>query len=220
VKARSGPPGLRLVSVLTVIAVGLVGCGNGGSEDSATTATSAASTDTAVTATAAPNPEGTVRRARLPGPPGPAGPRGISEAIAIWHPLAEAGVPGGNCLPLLDSVQGRLGRDAARETGGAPYVSLYKGIAEGCLGRVQAARTSLGQARQVGLGPDEISMDATCNAQLLLVFGYATYLNEEISPTCPRATTTTRRSTTTTGASTTTTRGTTTTTRASTPTTR
>ncbi len=209
------------MAVLTAIAVGLAGCGGGGSEDSASTATSVASTDTAVTTTTVPNAGATVpRRARLPGPPGPAGPRGIIEAIATWHPLTEAGVPGGNCLPLLESVQGRLGRDAARETGGAPYVSLYKGIAEGCLGRVQAARISLGKARQVGLGPDEISMDFTCNAQLLLVFGFATYLNEDVSPTCPRPTTTTRLSTTTTGASTTTTRGSTTTSRASTPTTR
>lgn len=207
------------MAVLTVIAVGLVGCGGGGDENSP--APSVASTDTALTTTTASNAGGTVaRRARLPGPPGPAGPGSILEAIAAWHPLAEAGVPGGNCLPLLNSVQGELGRDAAQETGGAPYVSLYKGIAEGCLGRVQAARTSLGQARQVGLGPDEISIDATCNAQLLLVFGFATYLKEDIRPTCPRPTTTTRSSTTTTRASTTTTRGSTTTSRASTSTTR
>ncbi len=209
------------MSVLTVIAVGLVGCRGGGSEDSASTVTSVASTDTAVTTTAAPSAGGTVvRRARLPGPPGPAGPPAIIDAIATWHPLAEAGVPGGSCLPLLDSVQGPLGRDAARATGGAPYVSLYKGIAEGCLGRVEAARTSLGQARQVGLGPDETSRDPTCNAQLLLAFGFATYLNVDISPTCPRPTTTTRASTTTTRAPTTTTRPSTTTTRVSTPTTR
>ena len=207
------------MAVLTVIAVGLAGCGGGGGEDSP--APSVDSTDTALPTTTAANTGGTVaRRARLPGPPGPAGPRGITDAIATWHALAEAGVPGGNCLPLLNSVQGKLGRDAAEETGGTPYVSLYKGIAEGCLGRAQAARTSLGQARQVGLGPDEISMDATCNAQLLLVFGFATYLNEDIRPNCPRPTTTTLASTTTTRASTTTTRGSTTTSRASTPTTR
>ena len=205
--------GLCLLPVLTVIAVGLVGCGGGG-EDSASTTTSIAATDTAVTTTAASNAGETVaRRARLPGPPSPAGPPAIREAIETWHPLAEAGVPGGSCVPLLESVQGRLGRDAARETGGAPYVSLYRGIAEGCLGRVQAARTSLGQARQVGLGPDETSAEPTCNAQLVLVFGFATYLNTDISPTCPRPTTTTR-------ASTTTTRDSTTTTRVSTPTTR
>lgn len=181
----------QLLGVVAAVAV-LAGCGGG--DETASVGTTVTSGDAGVTSipeTAAP------RRARLPGPPGPVGPRAITVALATWHPLMEAGVPGGNCRPLLDSVQGPLGRAAAGEDGGAPYVSLYKGIAEGCLGQLQAARRDLSRARDVGLGPDETSKDRTCNAQLLLVFGFATYLNEDISPKCPRPTTTARPTTTT-----------------------
>lgn len=199
--------------MLTMTAVGLAACGGGGGEETASTGTSLEST----APTSGP-PETAARRPRLPGPPGPVGPLEIVEAIEVWHPLAEAGVPGGDCRPLLGSVQGRLGDEAAEVPGGRPYVALYRGIAEGCLGRLQAARQALTEARQVGLGPDETSTDRTCNAQLLLAFGFATYLNQEISPRCPVPTTT--RATTTTTRATTTTRRPSTTTRASTSTTR
>lgn len=214
---RNPASGLCLVSVVAVIALGLAACGgDGGGGDEI------AANDT--TATSAEGRQGTEetarRRARLPGPPGPVGPEAISAAIETWYPLAEAGVPGGSCRPLLDSVQGRLGRAAARETGGEPYVLLYRGIANGCLGNLQAARHDLTAARHVGLGPDDTSRDRTCNAQLLLAFGFAAYLDETISPVCPPATTTSRPApTTTTRRSTTTTRPSTTTTRASTTTT-
>ena len=218
VTPRNSTAGLRLVSVLAVIALGLAACAGGGDDGEEIAADQTTVTSSEETATT----EATVPRRRLPGPPGPVGPPAISDAIAVWHPLVEAGVPGGSCRPLLESVQGRLGRDAARETGGRAYVLLYRGIAHGCLGQLQEARSDLTQARRVGLGPDETSTDRTCNAQLLLAFGFATYLNEEISPVCPPATTTTtRRPTTTTRPSaTTTTRLSTTTTRASTTTTR
>jgi hypothetical protein len=201
---------------MTVAALVVAACGGGGSGEVAPNDTGAASTeetsDVTSTETTSGSGGSSARRARLPGPPGPVGPLALVEAIDTWHALVEAAVPGGNCRPLLDSVRGPLGVAAAQQTGGPPYVALYRGIAEGCLGQLQAARSSLGQARQVGLGPDEISTDFTCNAQRLLVFAFATFLNQEISPTCPRPTTTIRASTTTTRPSTTTTRITTTTT--------
>ncbi|HEX8769915.1 MAG TPA: hypothetical protein VF711_04015 [Acidimicrobiales bacterium] len=193
---------------LATIALGLAGCGGGTTKQASTDTTVSSITDKAnSTATSARK-----ARARLPGPPGPSGPPAISDAIATWHPLVEAGVPNGQCRPLLDSVRGKLGRDAADDAGGPRYVSLYKGIAEGCLGELQAARNDLGQARQVGLGPDETSKDTTCNAQLLLVFGFDTYLDQQIGPACPRPTSTTREATSTTGQATSTTRASTTTT--------
>ncbi|HWC11243.1 MAG TPA: hypothetical protein VG455_08475 [Acidimicrobiales bacterium] len=155
------------------------------------------------------------QRARLPGPPGPNGPDELVTAIRTWHGFLDAGVTPAQCRRLLASVQGELGTEAGQQTGGPPYVFLYRGIAQGCLGNLQAARSDLGRARagDVGLGP-EPSTDFTCNAQRLLVFGFDNFLDERISPSCPRPTTTedttdpttstTARTTTTTRASTTT----------------
>ncbi len=132
------------------------------------------------------------------------------QAIAVWDPLVQSGVPVDQCRPLLDSVK-KLG-PGVQKAGGELYVSLYQGIAEGCVGQIDAARSHLNQARKVGLG-DDITADPTCNAQRLLAFGFDTYLDQQISPTCPLKTTTTDEPTPTTSKTTPTTAKSTTTTR-------
>ncbi|MDQ6613244.1 MAG: hypothetical protein M3083_00365 [Actinomycetota bacterium] len=128
--------------------------------------------------------------ATFPGPPGSFGPPNLSDPVNDWYRLAAEEVPRGECQKLLDDVALR-GADAGNATGGGPgYVSLYRGIAEGCLGMFDRARSDLAEARRLRVGLlDDGSADPTCNPQLLLVFGFNKYLNTVISPTCPTSTT-------------------------------
>ena len=93
------------------------------------------------------------------------------------------------------------GTDAANITPGGPgYVALYGGIAEGCLGHAKDAQSLLAEALQLRVGLfEDSSVDMTCNAQLLLAFGFGTYLNQAIAPVCPTTTSTTQDSTPTAG---------------------
>lgn len=200
--------------LLAIVAAGslvLAGCGGGGSKNLAS-ATSVISGPASTGGGDTSNPGASAKRARarLPGPPGPVGPGDIVRAIAEWDPLLQSGVPSGQCVPLLNSVK-KLGR-AAQNAGGGLYVALYQGIAEGCLGQIDPARSHLEQARRVGLG-DDITADPTCNAQRLLVFGFDSYLNQQISPVCNSTTTTIEKPTPTTSKTTSTTAKSSTTTR-------
>ncbi len=203
------PSGRYLLALIGAGSLVLAGCGGGGSKNLAVTGTSV-TTGSGAGATSNPGTAAKKARARLPGPPGPVGPGEIVQAIAVWDPLVQSGVPVDQCRPLLDSVK-KLG-PAAQKAGGGLYVALYQGIAEGCGGQIDAARTDLGRARNVGLG-DDITADPTCNAQRLLAFGFDTYLNEQISPVCNSTTTTTEKPTPTTSKTTSTTAKSTTTTR-------
>lgn len=100
-------------------------------------------------------------------------------------------VPAGQCQPLLDKIHTDIKDPEKAYDPDNQYVALYRGIAEGCVGQLTAARTDLGEARQVGLDDNETG-DPSCNAQRLLAFGFDTYLNTPISPRClpPRTTTT------------------------------
>jgi len=206
--------GRHLLAIVAACTLVLAGCGGGGSSKNLAATGTSSTTGSGAGATANPGTAAKKARARLPGPPGPVGPGEIVQAIAVWDPLVQSGVPVDQCRPLLDSVK-KLG-PAVQKAGGGLYVALYQGIAEGCLGQIDAARTDLAKARKVGLG-DDITADPTCNAQRLLAFGFDTYLNEQVSPVCPAKTTTTQEPATTkpktTGTTTSTTKPSTTTTR-------
>ena len=80
---------------------------------------------------------------------------------------------------MLDALA-EYGQPPSEDT--AEYVLLYQGMAEGCLGQLDAARRDLGSARGVGLG-EPGPQDLTCNAQKTLAAGFEAYRDETISNT-------------------------------------
>jgi hypothetical protein len=159
----------------------------------ATATTAPAPTDT--TATTVPRTTVTTSklRAHLPGPPGPkypnGGPNALSETVDGWYALLKDEVATGSCQPLLLAVQKSPNgtADAAVAASAKAYATLYKGIAEGCLGQTSAATTDLDQATKLlaALDPTKAPTDKSCQPQMLLVWAYDSYLNQKVPLVCP-----------------------------------
>jgi len=80
----------------------------------------------------------------------------------------------GKCEELLADTQG----DDA-------YSTLFRGIAEGCLGQYGPARADLDKAVMLLYNAPLGERDDTCGTATLLKWAYETYLQFPITPICP-----------------------------------
>ncbi len=131
-------------------------------------------------------------RARFPGPPGSISPTGegsIAAKVGNWYGLLSQRP--GKCQSLLtdvlSSVQPSNPPDPTFSDPVNTYRTLYRGAAEGCLGKLTAASNDLAKAADLlrQLDPTGQSTDSTCQPQRLLVWANDAYLNRTIPLVCP-----------------------------------